>query len=263
MELVEVSNYIPRPTHCNKCHRWTHHVTSCKEEEYTSGKCGVNHDEEECQVKEMKCPNCHGNHHARSRECDAYKDEVKAITIAVQNNIPRHEARKRAGMKANNKTYAAVTSPTTTTTATSNNLEELLQTILNQQKMLLNILITGKVEDLTTTTTGQQANKPAQKTPSNKPQDTTRNEKQPPKQPAQEHLLNLQEQLRAEDNKKRNHSPELLAAAKINKTLDTGAECETRGMAMDTWDTSTAKPQTEQFKNNTTKKTPNTQERNN
>lgn len=203
------------------------------------------------RLKRWKCPNCHGNHHARSRECDAYKDEVKAITIAVQNNIPRHKARKRAGMKANNKTYAAVTSPTTTTTATSNNLEELLQTILNQQKMLLNILITGKVEDLTTTT-GQQANKPAQKTPSNKPQDTTRNDKQPPKQQAQEHLLNLQEQLRAEDNKKRNHSPELLAAAKIKKTLDTGAECETRDMAMDTWDTSTAKPQ--QFKNNTTKK---------
>lgn len=255
MELVEVTKYIPRPIHCNQCHKWTHHSTTCKDKEYTCGKCGINHDEEECQVKEMKCPNCNGNHHARSRECDAYKDEVKAITIAVQNNIPRHEARKSVGMKTNNKTYAEITSPKTTTTATSSNLEELLQTILNQQKMLLNILITGKVAEVTTTsTTGQQANKPAQKTPSNKPQDTTRNEKQPPKQPAQEHLLNLQEQLRAEANKKRNHSPELGAAAKINKSLDTGEEYETQDMAMDTWDTSTAKPQTEQLKNNTPKK---------
>lgn len=201
MELVEVNQYIPRPTHCNQCHRWTHHSTSCKEKEIMCGKCGINHDEVNCNVNEMKCINCQGNHHARSRECDAYKDEVNAIKIAVQNNIPRHEARKRVRMTSNT-TYAAITSPTATTapSATTNNLEELLQTILKQQKMLLNLLITGKAGDLTTTTPAPQVPVPV-----NQLQETTKNERSTLKQPAQDHLIKLQNILKSQQEHQQTH----------------------------------------------------------
>lgn len=130
----------------------------------------------------------------------------------MENQIPRHEARKRLS-KPVNRTFSEITA--TATTTTGSNLEELLQTFAKQQKMLLNLLITGNAADQHTT---------PQPAPEINLKQQTTNERPQPRQPAQEHLINFQEQLRAEANKKRNHSPEQVTTTKINKKTETGPE---------------------------------------
>lgn len=184
LELVEVRQYIPKPSHCNNCHSWQHSAKFCRNET-KCGKCAASHKEEDCEKTELTCCNCKGNHHARSRACDDYKKEEAIIKYATDNKISRREARSRLpSRKAETYAKMAAAPP-------SSNMEELLQTIINQQKLLLNFLFTGKAHGATI-----------------REETTATQVKQPPKQPSQEHLRKYQAELHSEAAKKRSRGSE-------------------------------------------------------
>lgn len=204
MEVIKVEKFYPNPIQCARCLTFDHHVSQCREQQTFCGKCGDGHAEDKCAATKMNCRNCKGDHHAKSRMCPKFAVEAQIIKVAVQNNVPRHVAKK--SLQTEKTTFADVVSQQHQRAKEESNVEALLQKVLQQQKMLLNIILTGTAHGM--------AEK--QNSENNKEQTT-----QQIRQPAQEHLIKFQEQLK----KKRNHSPEAeFDSSKHIRTDETGPD---------------------------------------
>lgn len=210
LELVPVETYYPVPTQCSKCLKMDHHVSDChKDTPQHCAKCSLLHAEAVCKAETLKCKNCSGEHHAKSRTCPVYMAEQKAINYAIDNNVPRFEARKlyRIREGVSYAQAAATAQPETTPINDQSKLIVLLEQMLKQQTLILNIL-TGNANGSQNTTAEIQ---PVQKIHKN---------------PAQAHLKTLQDQLQKDQIRhdannqqaqeqqrpevvKRIHSPEL------------------------------------------------------
>lgn len=187
LEMVPVDLYYANPLQCKKCLNFGHITLKCTEALSNCGKCSEQHEEKDCQSNLLKCRNCGECHHAKSRLCSVFKQEANIIKYATDHNMPRHEAKKILS-PSDSISFAQVTKsqPQTTMPNTSQrNIEELLTKVLQQQNMLMNLILTGKVTGITDQSTSK-------------------------KQPAQEHLMAFQEKIRNEEKTKRGHSPETL-----------------------------------------------------
>ena len=108
-EQYVVETYYPQPQHCNSCHSWGHISRSCSK--IVCGNCGLNdHQTNECNATENKCPNCSGNHQAWDKSCKKYIDEKQIIKYQIDNNVSMKEARKHFKKpKTTQNTYAEIT----------------------------------------------------------------------------------------------------------------------------------------------------------
>ena len=72
----------PPVIQCHKCQGFNHIAKDCKNEQKCV-RCAGAHKSTDCPDKDketlkIKCSNCHGNHVASSRECQKFKDQIKA-----------------------------------------------------------------------------------------------------------------------------------------------------------------------------------------
>lgn len=72
----EVRVYIPPLLQCFKCLKFNHSAKACRGEQHCSS-CAGRHSYKECDVEEITCINCSGNHLAISRECPIKKQKME------------------------------------------------------------------------------------------------------------------------------------------------------------------------------------------
>lgn len=72
----EVKVYIPPLLQCYKCLKFNHSAKACRGEQHCSS-CAGRHSYKECDVEEITCINCSGNHLAISRDCPIKKQKLE------------------------------------------------------------------------------------------------------------------------------------------------------------------------------------------
>ncbi|KAH9639657.1 hypothetical protein HF086_017651 [Spodoptera exigua] len=72
----EIKLYIPPLLQCCKCLKFNHSAKSCRSEQNCSS-CAGRHSYKECDVEEITCINCSGNHLAISRDCPIKKKKIE------------------------------------------------------------------------------------------------------------------------------------------------------------------------------------------
>ncbi|KAJ8737073.1 hypothetical protein PYW07_000344 [Mythimna separata] len=72
----EVKAYIPPLLQCYKCLKFNHSAKACRGEQNCSS-CAGRHSYKECDVEEITCINCAGNHLAISRDCPIKKQKIE------------------------------------------------------------------------------------------------------------------------------------------------------------------------------------------
>lgn len=72
----EVKVYIPPVLQCYKCLKFNHSAKACRGEQQCSS-CAGRHSYKECDVEEITCINCSGNHLAISRDCPIKKQKIE------------------------------------------------------------------------------------------------------------------------------------------------------------------------------------------
>lgn len=72
----EVKTYIPPLLQCYKCLKFNHSAKVCRGEQHCSS-CAGRHSYRDCDVEEVVCINCSGNHLAISRECPIKKQKIE------------------------------------------------------------------------------------------------------------------------------------------------------------------------------------------
>lgn len=76
MFRYKVHMYIPPLLQCYKCLKFNHSARVCRGEQMCSS-CAGQHSYKECDVDEIVCINCSGNHLAISRECPIKKQKIE------------------------------------------------------------------------------------------------------------------------------------------------------------------------------------------
>lgn len=88
---IKVRRYIPQPLQCFKCFKYGHSSSTCKRDPICL--CGRPKHEGVCQEPAI-CPNCEGDHNARSRICPVYLAEKEIQQIKAEQNISYTDAKK-------------------------------------------------------------------------------------------------------------------------------------------------------------------------
>ena len=94
-QIVKVNVYVPNPLRCFNCQRYGHHISKYPNEE-TCFKCahqGPDHDCSTCS-NPLHCISCNAAHSTFSRECPAWREEKKVLSIEYINNVSFPDARK-------------------------------------------------------------------------------------------------------------------------------------------------------------------------
>ncbi|XP_059054833.1 uncharacterized protein LOC131848587 [Achroia grisella] len=71
-----VHTYIPPLVQCYKCLKFNHSAKVCRSSQMCSS-CAGQHSYKECDVEEIVCINCSGNHLAISRDCPIKKKKIE------------------------------------------------------------------------------------------------------------------------------------------------------------------------------------------
>jgi len=98
---IYVSKYNPGVLICNRCSRGGHLAKYCNSRTPACPICGSkDHGKIGCKVQDKMdpehklCANCGGNHHAKFRGCTYYQKEKHIVNTMVDQEIPRHLAKK-------------------------------------------------------------------------------------------------------------------------------------------------------------------------
>ena len=94
-----VDKYHPSPMRCSHCFKYGHSRARCSSTQPTCGHCSVKgHSSTDCPSlsRDPVCTNCRGAHLATSRECPAYRSELRACHIIARDNVSFPEARQKA-----------------------------------------------------------------------------------------------------------------------------------------------------------------------
>ena len=79
---IPVSQFVPNPLRCYRCHKFGHVTNKCKHSE-TCARCSeTGHKDESCK-KAFKCVNCGECHAAYNKKCSVYKKEYDIHLISV------------------------------------------------------------------------------------------------------------------------------------------------------------------------------------
>ncbi|XP_055613676.1 uncharacterized protein LOC129760118 [Uranotaenia lowii] len=86
--------YVPNPMKCTCCLRFGHRKDQCKGNQVCAS-CGLLfHNGTPCS-RPLTCINCNGSHHALSKQCPKFIDELEIQRIRVTERIPMKEARQK------------------------------------------------------------------------------------------------------------------------------------------------------------------------
>lgn len=84
MFRYKVHQYIPPLLQCYKCLKFNHSARVCRSEQMCSS-CAGRHSYKECDVEEIVCINCSGNHLAISRDCPIKKKKMEEKKLKYTN----------------------------------------------------------------------------------------------------------------------------------------------------------------------------------
>jgi len=108
---VRVEKYIPSPLRCNKCQKFGHHFSKCRNHTAIYFRSSVPLPPPEVPGMPIKCNNCKNNHPnpkcvsceedypSSSKACPKYKEEQEIISLKYTIHISFPEARKRIQRK--------------------------------------------------------------------------------------------------------------------------------------------------------------------
>ena len=91
-ERFRVRPYKHRPLQCFKCFGYGHSSKSCTRDQLCAA-CSFPKHEGEC-VNPIYCINCKGNHNARNKDCEAFKNELEAIDKAQAEHLSIGQAKR-------------------------------------------------------------------------------------------------------------------------------------------------------------------------
>lgn len=86
-----VRPYVPKPLQCYKCCKMGHVKGVCRNN-LVCPRCAESHSEEACRATVLKCPNCHGNHEASSKDCPRVRNERAVLKRMVRDHSTHREA---------------------------------------------------------------------------------------------------------------------------------------------------------------------------
>ncbi|XP_048004280.1 uncharacterized protein LOC125240433 [Leguminivora glycinivorella] len=84
MYRYPISMYIPPLLQCYKCLKFNHSARVCRGEQMCSS-CSGQHSYKECEVDEITCINCKGNHLAISRDCPIKQKKMEEKKAKYEN----------------------------------------------------------------------------------------------------------------------------------------------------------------------------------
>ncbi|XP_055622502.1 uncharacterized protein LOC129766074 [Toxorhynchites rutilus septentrionalis] len=89
----KVKQYVPSPLRCFKCLHYGHDKERCRGNQICA-RCANLYHEGECSTP-VVCVNCRQNHHALSKECPIFQDELEIQKIRVTEKISIREATRK------------------------------------------------------------------------------------------------------------------------------------------------------------------------
>jgi hypothetical protein len=95
-QQYETIGYIPRPLRCDKCQRFGHHKSICKNKQHTCSHCSGNHTYLECTNRHQSptCTNCGGQHNSAYKGCTKYIQTQEILHIRQEYKVTFQEAKK-------------------------------------------------------------------------------------------------------------------------------------------------------------------------
>ncbi|XP_063378256.1 uncharacterized protein LOC134665287 [Cydia fagiglandana] len=140
MYRYPIHMYIPPLLQCYKCLKFNHSARVCRGEQMCSA-CSGQHSYKECDVDEITCINCKGNHLAISRDCPVKQRKMEEKKAKYENlgrsfaTVVSSTAPSVPVPTTNPKVFPTITKPSNTVgvSQTSLNIEQLLNddTIIN------------------------------------------------------------------------------------------------------------------------------------
>ncbi|XP_064469676.1 uncharacterized protein LOC135384404 [Ornithodoros turicata] len=95
---MQVRNYLPRATQCNKCMRYGH-VAAYSIHKKICYNCGTHHEAPDCPTSEPLCINCKGKHLATSRDCPKFRKQCRISRERSRSNTSYKEAQVKVRTK--------------------------------------------------------------------------------------------------------------------------------------------------------------------
>ncbi|XP_029715099.1 uncharacterized protein LOC109426503 [Aedes albopictus] len=95
----KIKQYIPPPLRCMNCLKFGHKRTVCKGNQICASCANLYHDKTQCQ-QSLKCVVCRGDHHALSKDCPVYQDELEIQRMKITEKITYREARQKRRQQA-------------------------------------------------------------------------------------------------------------------------------------------------------------------
>ncbi|XP_055528039.1 uncharacterized protein LOC129720576 [Wyeomyia smithii] len=95
----KVRQYVPPPLRCMNCLKFGHKKDQCKGNQVCANCASLYHDKTECQQK-TTCVVCREDHHALSKNCPVYIDELEIQRLRVIEKITHREARQKRRSQA-------------------------------------------------------------------------------------------------------------------------------------------------------------------
>ncbi|XP_055528048.1 uncharacterized protein LOC129720586 [Wyeomyia smithii] len=90
----KVRQYVPPPLRCMNCLKFGHKKDQCKGNQVCANCASLYHGKTECQQK-TTCVVCLEDHHALSKNCPVYIDELEIQRLRVIEKITYREARQK------------------------------------------------------------------------------------------------------------------------------------------------------------------------
>lgn len=94
-----VRQYIPPPLRCMNCLKFGHKKDVCKGNQVCANCANLYHDKTACQHG-TKCVVCRGEHHALSKDCPVYIDELEIQRLKVTEKLTYRTARQKRRLQA-------------------------------------------------------------------------------------------------------------------------------------------------------------------